>query len=195
MIDELLKNIGEYILEKNPYLNKLHVNCIMLDGGQVVADYNRNEVYEGAEDITGVGAYVRYNGKYEYTKVTGASVGSKRSSSCETAHDVSVPLRLVVYNFEGPREFNQARLEEKLQNDFQNILFNGYEGQESNIDVQLEGSDTNPHSVFKSEFGDKAKQDAHYQMLAIDFKLTFVRKALKDGCLEVCDVFNNNDKC
>lgn len=195
MIDELLKLIGEHIFKKNPYLNKVHTNCIMLEGGQVVADYNRNEVYEGATDIIGYGGYIRYNGKYEYEKVKGGSSNAKMSSSCESSHAVSVPLRLVVYNFEGGKEFNQARLEEKLQNDLQKVSFVDYEGAESTINIELVSSDTNSHSVFKSEFGDMDKGDSHYQMLSVDFNLTFVRKALKDECFDNCDVFNNDSKC
>lgn len=196
MIDEIQKIIAQQLKEKNKYLNRIDVNCIQMDSGHVVLDFNRNEVYSGASDIVGVGAYIRYTTRFQYSPVTPNERKNKRTSSCNNQHAVEVPLRMVIYNFDDSKEFNITRLEEKITNDIMGVSFSSYNGAETQISIEITDSVNNPHDVWQSEIQMPVKEGNNFfQMLAINFNLTFVRSFMKEDCFEDCFVFNNDTKC
>lgn len=195
MIDDLLNIARAQLKEVNTFLNKLNVNCIMLDSGEIVADWNRGEITSGAEDINGIGGYIRYAGKIEYAPVSSRSTNNKKTSSCSDQIGVDVPLKFVVYNFDEGKEFNMIRLEEKLTNDLLNINFSAAISYETQLSLELITSDINSHDVWKSEIGSIKTGNSYFQMLSIDFKIKFVRSKMKADCFEDCDIFNNEEKC
>lgn len=189
MIDELLSLIKTQVHANNTYFNKFSVNCFQDDNGNIVADFNRQEAYEGATDVYGVGAYVRYTGNIQYSE-------PKKITSCNMAAEAVVPLRLVAYHFDDSKEFNIARLEEKLSNDLMSVSFAAHTGQETKIELVLVDSDLNSHDNWKREMGrPMAEGNNFFQMVAINFNLKFVRTQMKQDCFDDCFVFNNDTKC
>lgn len=189
MIDKILDIIKEQFLESNPFLDRMDINCIRLETGEIVADYNRNEINSGAEDMKGVGSYIRYNGIIEYSPVT------RKRSSCKQNYDVSVPMRLVIYNFNDSKEFNMIRLEEKVSNALMVISFAAHNGFEKSLSIELTSSNPKSDTVWINEIGKEREADNFFQMLSVDFNLKFVKSEVSPECFESCDVFNNEEKC
>lgn len=189
MIDQLLSIIKTQVLSKNSYLNKFSVNCIENAEGQIVADYNRGEVYEGAEDIYGMGGYVRYTDSIQYSE-------AKKTTSNNKGRLTSVPLRLVVYNFNEDKEVDTVRLEEKISNDLDGVDFSSHTGAETQIEIVFDSADLNASRNWDREIQKPRKEaNSFYQMISIDFNLKFVRTQMDEECFVDCYVFNNADKC
>jgi hypothetical protein len=183
MINKLFDFIGTELKAVNPYIDTYSVNNIQDREGRILFDFFKENDYNGIQDMTGKSFYIRYAGRISYND-------APRRSSCAPFLIVSIPSRIVFFNFDEVNKFDTFALEQKIRSDIKNINFSNYQGPEEKITLALQGSDIDYRQIYVREFGVIPEGAKQFTGLLIDFTLKFsVAPGRIAKCEEECNIF------
>lgn len=166
-ISNAIKSDFTYFGELKYIARKYNDNPVILEGS-----------YAGFHDSERLSGYIRYreqDNDHQYQRITGNDeVKKMRSCGTDGEYVVAVQLRLVIsHKFK-----NEEGLEAKVRAALLNTDWDGYSGEEKEIEIILESSTTNKEFIYfeetvEKEEGDNKMPPEHVNFLLIDFSIGY----------------------
>lgn len=192
MLINVFKFIGIKLKLANTFVNNYSVNAIQLPSGEIIEiDKIKYGDAIGIDDSLGNSFYIKIANNFSY-------LSEKNLSSSQKEYKVSVPFKMVFFSPVENNNFSPLQLEQKFVNDFRNMTFSDYLGEERKIRVQVRKSNINSISVFEEETKIKYRSDSEMKIIAIEGDLIYLSSNECNcdcGSSTNTDIINSYDFC